>query len=148
MSCCFHFLSSPYFALSIPMTVSNSASDKYHSLESPLTPAGNWPLSSAYGKTLSLGLRKPSNGSFSASAFLSSSAASNSFILPWIYNTPIQEHSIFDFDSDNGLDLSILVSITFPENFMVLNEVDQKAYWVWNSKKYGKYERYLFCVFF
>ena len=53
-------------------------------------------------------------------------------------NTPIQEHSIFDYDGDNGLNLLILVSITFPENFIVLNELDQKAYWVWNSKKYGK----------
>ena len=44
--------------------------------------------------------------------------------------TPIQEHSIFDYDGDNGLNLLILVSITFPENFIVLNELNQKAYWV------------------
>ena len=44
--------------------------------------------------------------------------------------TPIQEHSISDYDGDNGLNLLILVSITFPENFIVLNELNQKAYWV------------------
>ena len=47
-----------------------------------------------------------------------------------VYITPIQEHSIFDYDGDNGLNLLILVSITFPENFIVLNELNQKAYWV------------------
>ena len=49
---------------------------------------------------------------------------------PFVYSTPIQEHSISDYDGDNGLNLLILVSITFPENFIVLNELNQKAYWV------------------
>ena len=44
--------------------------------------------------------------------------------------TSIQEHSIVDYDGENGLNLLILVSITFPENFIVLNELNQKAYWV------------------
>ena len=52
--------------------------------------------------------------------------------------TPNQEHSIFDYNDDNGLNLLILASETFPENFIVLNELNLKAYWVLNSKEYDK----------